>query len=139
MNTDTPPCSICGGLPAVAATFRAVLVAVIGMGVRRSAGWYCRDCGMTIFREQTKFTLLAGWWGIPAVATPLFLLLNLAERGKVERLPRPRFAPMPPADAGPRYGRPLPPVAPVRRSPAIIVPIVLIGFLVLLCAGPHLF
>lgn len=139
MSTASPPCSICGGYPAAEATFRAVMVVVIGMGVQKRAGWYCRDCGMTNFREQTKFTLLAGWWGLPALATPIFLLLNLGDRDKIERLPRPRFLPVPPEGAGPRYGRPLPPATPVRRSPAMIVPILLGGLLLFLCLGPRIF
>ena len=138
MTIVTPPCSICGGYPAAHATFRAVMVIVIGMSVQSRAGWFCRDCGITTFREQTKATLVAGWWGLPAVATPIFLLINISERDKIERLPPPRFLPTPPEGAGPRYGHPLPPATPVRRSPAIFIPIVLIGLVLFLCKGPGL-
>jgi hypothetical protein len=99
--TFDPPCSVCGGLPAASATFRAVTVILIGIGVQTRAGWFCRE--------------------------------------KVSRLPAPRFPPVPPEDAGPGYGRPLPPARPVRQSPVAIVPIVLIGLLLCLCQGPRLF
>jgi hypothetical protein len=115
------------------------MVLVIGMSVQTKAGWFCRNCGTTIFREQTKATLTLGWWGIPAVATPIFLLINLSQRENVSRLPAPRFPPVPPEGAGPRYGHPLPPETPVRRSPAVIVPIVLIGLVLFLCQAPSLF
>lgn len=139
MSATAPLCSICGGYPAVHVSFRAVVVIVIGMAAQTRADWFCRECGTAVFREQTKYTLVAGWWGIPAPATVVFLLLNLSERGKLQQLPAPRHLPVPPEGAGPRYGRPLPPGRPVRSSPALVVPVLLVALLLFLCVGPGLF
>jgi len=132
-------CGVCGGGPAAFATFRAVIVILIGLRTQTRSGWFCRDCGLTTFREQQKYSLAAGWWGIPALATPIIVLMNLSEVDKVKHLPQPRYAPERPEGAGARYGRPLRPGTPVSQSPVIIIPIVLAGLLLLLCCGPRLF
>lgn len=128
-------CGICGGRPAGFATFRAAIVILIGIRVQTRAGLFCRACGLAVFREQQKLTLAAGWWGIPALAAPITLLLNLNNLQSLERLPPPQFPPEAPVDAGPRYGRPLPPGKPVSQSAVIAVPIVLFGLLLVLCCG----
>lgn len=130
-------CGICGGGPAAYASFRAVVVILIGFRSQTRAGWFCRDCGLTIFREQQKFSLAAGWWGIPALVTAIALLTNANEADKVRRLPGPRHLAEPPAGAGKRYGRPLHPGKPVPQSPVIAIPIILIGLLLVLCCGPR--
>jgi hypothetical protein len=135
----TSHCEICGGGPAAYASFRAVIVILIGFSSRTRAGWFCRDCGLSIFREQQKFSLAAGWWGIPALATLIALLTNANQAETIKRLPAPRHQAEPPPGAGSRYGRPLHPGRPVPQSPVIAIPIILFGLLLLLCCGPRLF
>ena len=132
-------CGICGGGPAAYASFRAVTVILIGFSSQTRSGWFCRDCGLTVFREQQKFTLAAGWWGIPALVTVIALVTNGNEADKVRRLPAPRHLAEPPAGAGNRYGRPLRPGTPVPQSPVIAIPIILCGLVLFLCCAPRLF
>ena len=132
-----PLCGVCGGGPTAYASFRAVVVILIGLRVRTRSGRFCRDCGLAIFREQQKFTLVAGWWGIPALATPIFALMNVGQLDQFHRLPAPRYVTEPPPGIGNRFGRPLPPGRPVSQSPAIVVPILLAVLFLVLCCGPR--
>jgi hypothetical protein len=84
-------CRICGSAPAARATFRAVVGAVFMHTMWTANGPFCRDCGLHTFRRQTAKTLTGGWCSIGAVIlTPIFLLLNIAARGKVAGLPAPQ-------------------------------------------------
>ena len=132
------PCAVCGGTPTAYASFRAVIVILIGLSTQTRAGWFCRDCGLTIFREQQKYSLAAGWWGLPAVATVIALICNANQAETIEQLPAPRHLAESPAGAGNRYGRPLRPGPPVSRSPVLAVPIILFGLVFVLCCAGRL-
>jgi hypothetical protein len=62
----------------------------------------CRHCGLAMFREMQKSTLIMGWWGlISFFANILYIFTNLDARADLRRLPSPsptprtRFAPLP--------------------------------------------
>ncbi|MDI6098828.1 hypothetical protein QLQ12_09475 [Actinoplanes sp. NEAU-A12] len=130
-------CDVCGGGPSAYASFRAVVVILIGFHVRTRSGGFCRDCGLAVFREQQKFTLVAGWWGIPAPAGLIALLMNASQLARINRLPPPRYDAGPPPGIGNRFGRPLRPGRPVGQSPALIVPILLAVAFLIVCCGPR--
>ena len=121
-----PGCRICGSGPAAQATFRAVTGAIIMHTIWTSHGPYCRDCGLHTFRRQTTKSLSGGWCGIQAIVlTPIFLLMNIAARGKVVNLP----APQPRMDG--RGQAPLDPGPPVFERPGAYVFPALVGLLMI--------
>ncbi|QKW32616.1 hypothetical protein HUT06_24155 [Actinomadura sp. NAK00032] len=80
-------------------------------------GPFCRDCGLSVFRDMTAKTLIGGWWGyISFIATPVTVLINLARHGKVAGL----AAPTPPPDGRP-HGRPADPGPPLMTRPIAII------------------
>jgi len=73
----------------------------IGMLVMRQtahvSGYLCRRCATAYFKEYTLTTLLAGWWGmISFFVTPCYLINNLWELRKAQRLPVPPVLPVSP-------------------------------------------
>jgi hypothetical protein len=121
-----PGCRICGSGPAAPATFRAVVGAVMMHTIWTAHGPYCRDCGLHTFRRQTTKTLAGGWCSIGAIVlTPIFLLMNIAARGKVANLPAPQRRP----DG--RGQAPLDPGSPVFQRPGAYVYPALFGLLVI--------
>lgn len=104
------PCQLCGSTPATKITIGALTGMVIAYQVRTFRGWFCRNCGLAVYRQQTATTLKTGWWSItgPAVV-PLFLLFNLVWWAKITRLGPPVPAPNArPADPGkPLFRRPV--------------------------------
>jgi hypothetical protein len=123
------PCKMCGGGPTVNVTLRSAVVILIAFQVATQRGFFCRDCGLATYREMTKYTLVAGWWGLPALVGLIAVLMNVSAAAKVKELPAP---------SGSIRRRPVP-GTPVSRSPALIVPILLAGLiLILCCAVPRL-
>jgi hypothetical protein len=136
--TPPPPppqtqCRFCGNVPAAKATFRAHRGMIIIMQFRHLEGPYCRDCGLATFRKMTADTLIQGWYGyLSFVITPITVLINLARRGTVAKLPPPQ----PPAQGPSR--RPMDPGQPLLTRPAAIIglaiPVVLLMAFVFLLA-----
>ncbi|GAB7051005.1 hypothetical protein [Catenuloplanes indicus] len=123
--TEAPACDVCGGTPAEFATFRSVLALLIAWQLQTRRGWFCRDCGVSVHREMTTFTMVAGWWGLAFLGALTAIAMNASAAGRLARLPAPAY----------RTGRPLAPRRPLSRSPALIGPI-LFGTLVLaFCCG----
>ena len=121
-----PGCRICGSGPAAPATFRAVVGAVFMHTIWTTHGPYCRDCGLHTFRRQTTKSLTGGWCSVGAIIlTPIFLLMNVAARGKIANLP----APQPRMDG--RGQAPLDPGPPVFQRPGAYVYPALFGLLVI--------
>jgi len=120
-----PSCQVCGGMPATKAAFRSLITIVVGYQISTHKGMYCHHCGIALCRKQSKTTLIAGWWGVAGIMVPIWLLTNLYNWTKTNALPQPQYA-FPPGTAGPTYGRPLPPGTPVWRSPALVVPILIV-------------
>lgn len=84
-------CRVCGGAPAVRATFRGVVGAVIMHTIWTATGPFCRDCGLEACRRQTTKTLTGGWFSVGAIiCTPIFLTMNVVARRKVDALPAPQ-------------------------------------------------
>lgn len=125
-----PQCRFCGCVPAVDTTFRGHRGMIIVMSFLHLKGPFCRDCGLSVFRDMTAKTLIGGWWGyISFIATPVTVLINLTRHGKVAGLP----APMPPPDGRP-HGRPADPGPPLMARPIAIIGALVPLLLVLLVA-----
>jgi hypothetical protein len=114
-----------------------MITVLIGMRVSTHKGVYCRQCGTALCRQQTKTTLVMGWWGIQGLAAPLVLLMNLYSFSKVNQLPQAGYA-FAPGTGGPQYGRPLALGTPVLRSPALVVPVLLVVGLIALIVVANL-
>jgi hypothetical protein len=128
-------CDQCGGLPTAFGTFKTSTVIVIGVSVGTQLGDFCRDCGIAIYRSAQKTSLVAGWWGLPFLATPIVMTQNKRQVEKFLRLPAPTYDDGPVPEVGAQYGRPLPMGKPVSQSPALIVPIVLGLLILVFCCG----
>jgi hypothetical protein len=110
-------CRFCGCVPAVKTTFRGHRGMILMMSFLHVEGPFCRDCGLSVFRDMTAKTLIGGWWGyISFIATPVTVLINLTRRGAVAGL----AAPMPPPDGRP-HQRPADPGAPLMSRPIAII------------------
>ncbi|MCO6006632.1 hypothetical protein NE236_16730 [Actinoallomurus purpureus] len=126
---DGLACRVCAATPAVKATFRGVVGAIVMHTIWTATGPFCRDCGQATFRKQTARTLAGGWCSIGAlVLAPFFLLFNVIARGKVVNLPAPQRAAGGPA--------PLEPGKPVFQRPtAYVYPVIFFLFCMLLLIG----
>lgn len=84
-------CQLCGSTPAVPARFRSETGKIIWRTRRWLDGWFCRDCGLAVFREMTNRTLITGWWGVLSFFVNwLTLARNVFARAKVARLSPPQ-------------------------------------------------
>ena len=124
-------CRMCGSVPAAPAKFRGHQGFIVMMRFLSLDGPFCRDCGLSTFRGMTARTLVQGWYGYASlIITPITVLMNLARRGKVAKLPAPQPNPYGPSRP------PMDPGAPLLQRPMAIVglgiPFVLIALLVLL-------
>jgi hypothetical protein len=109
-------CRLCNCVPAAPVTFRQHRGLIVLMQLMRHEGPYCRYCGTEVFRDATAKTLLQGWWGLFSLfATPITILVNVAERREIDSLEPPR----PPASG--TYRTPLAPTRPLFRRPGAIV------------------
>ena len=119
-------CRMCGSTPAAMVTYRRHTGMLLLMRFSGKAGPFCRDCGLSTFREAQAYTLLAGWWGWASFfIAPITMLVNLARRGKVAKL-------APPTDAAPGF-HPANPGRPVYQRFAIaglLIPLAVIGLIV---------
>lgn len=122
-------CQLCGSTPAAKITIGALTGMVIAYQVRTFRGWFCRNCGLAVYRQQTATTLKTGWWSLtgPAVV-PLFLLFNLIWWAKVTRLATPRSSP----NINAPNARPADPGRPLFRRPVALmllmaVPVVVVA------------
>ncbi|MBO2454226.1 hypothetical protein J4573_44565 [Actinomadura barringtoniae] len=110
-------CRFCGCVPAAETTFRGHRGMIIMMSFLHMKGPFCRDCGLSVFRDMTAKTLIGGWWGYLSFAiTPFTVLINLVRRGKVAGL----GPPMPPPD-GSEHGTPADPGPPLMTRPMAII------------------
>lgn len=128
-----PQCRFCGCVPAVDVTFRGHRGMIVLMQFLHLKGPFCRDCGLSTFRDMTAKTLIQGWYGyISFLVTPVTVLINLARRGRVAGLP----APQPPPSGDHRH--PMDPGAPLLSRPAaligLLIPFLLVFFIIILAA-----
>jgi hypothetical protein len=130
-QTGGATCRVCGSAPAAQATFRGVVGAVFMHTIWTARGPFCRDCGLHTFRRQTTRTLTGGWCSVGAlILTPIFLLMNIAARGKVADLPAPQ------PQGGHRAQVPLDPGPPVLQRPgAYVYPVLVFLFFALIVIG----
>jgi hypothetical protein len=124
-------CRFCGCVPAVQTKFRGHQGMIILMRFLSLDGPFCRDCGLSTFRDMTTKTLWQGWYGYGSmIITPITVLMNLFRRGKVAKLPAPQRA----ADGS--GGTPMNPGKPLLARPAaligICIPFLLIALFVLI-------
>ncbi|MFI1968170.1 hypothetical protein BLA24_20750 [Streptomyces cinnamoneus] len=119
-------CRICGGFPAVRTTVRGHQGILIMMRFLHLDGPFCRNCGMSVWRDMTGKTMLQGWWSPLSLVliTPLTLLWSLVVRAKLTKLPPPV-----PGQPGPQ----LDPGVPLRKRPAmfgLLLPVAWVLFIV---------
>ncbi len=127
------PCRFCSNVPTVKTKFRGHRGMIIAMQNRSVDGPFCRDCGMATFRDLTSKTLIQGWYSYASfVITPIIVLWNIVNRGKVAGLAPPQPSPYggarQPMDPGPRL---------LARPASIIglfVPFILVGALIAIIA-----
>jgi len=118
-------CRFCGSYPAKKATFRGHRGIIVVMQFLTQKGPFCRDCGISTFRDMTSKTLVQGWWGYASfIITPFILFLNLFQRSKFKDMPAPHPAPDGNSVA------PMPVGKPVFLRPTmagLLVPLIAIG------------
>ncbi|MFF2083223.1 hypothetical protein ACFVVM_05585 [Nocardia sp. NPDC058176] len=70
-------------------------------------GPFCRDCGLTTYRDLTADSLWRGWWGkFSLLINPAMMLANLYHRIRIGGLGAPEDHPWPPMSPGkPLYRR----------------------------------
>ncbi|MFD3744951.1 hypothetical protein [Nocardia sp. NPDC058633] len=70
-------------------------------------GPFCRDCGLTTYRDLTADSLWRGWWGkYSLLINPVMMLANLHHRIRIGALSAPENHPWPPMPPGkPLYRR----------------------------------
>src|SRR5436309_2115152 len=83
---------ICQSCGVEAPTQKVLFVQHIGAIVmffhKRIGGYMCRNCVNKYFSEYSLMTLFLGWWGVISVfATPVVLLINIANRFRAWGLP----------------------------------------------------
>jgi hypothetical protein len=92
MNQSNPhACTYCGRQPAAQATFRWLVTVVIVAQSEYEKKWYCRDCGLAIYRTFCERTLVGGWWGVQGLCVPLVLFLNHVQFQYIRALPLPAY------------------------------------------------
>ncbi|MEU3876363.1 MULTISPECIES: hypothetical protein [Streptomyces] len=119
-------CRICGGFPAVDATVRGHQGILVMMRFLRLEGPFCRNCGMSVWRDMTGKTMVQGWWSPVSLVlfTPFTLLWNLVVRARITKLP-------PPVPGQPRQQ--LDPGVPLRQRPymlGLLLPVAWVAFIV---------
>ena len=135
-DTRRPPtgteCQLCGSAPAARLTLRRETGLVVVRQSRVIEGTYCRDCGLSLFRETTDKTLMTGWWGFISFFVNWFTVArNVAGRLALRDL----TAPVPNAEVRAPLPAPLDPGKPLFRR---FGPYVVLG-LVVVIAGLVLF
>jgi hypothetical protein len=128
-----PQCRFCGCVPAADVTFRGHRGMIVLMQFLHLKGPFCRDCGLSTFRDMTAKTLIQGWYGYGSfVITPITVLINVARHGKVANLP----APQPPPSGDHRH--PMDPGPPLMSRPSaligLMVPFLLVILLIVLAS-----
>jgi zinc protease len=120
---DALVCSVCKASPALEVTFRNTR-SLFYTRLSTVHGVLCRDCGIAEFRSVQRRLLARGWWSLPGlVYTPAHLLQNYMTCRRFLKLPVPiRTSGINPM----RKGRS------VLLHPAMLVPVGLVGFVVLL-------
>lgn len=84
-------CDICGWGPATQVTFNSVTGIILFWRWHTFDAKLCHFCGIAMYNESQRNTLLKGWWGIIApLATVVAFLGNLGRVGAVKRLPLPQ-------------------------------------------------
>jgi hypothetical protein len=84
-------CRFCGYSPACEVTLRQEIGMMLVRRRRWLTGFFCRDCGIAMFRETTNRTLLTGWWGVLSFFTNLLTLAaNLDARRRLGQLSAPK-------------------------------------------------
>ncbi len=111
-------CRFCGSAPARKVAIQSLTGLILAFEVVAYKGWYCLDCGLAVYRDETANTLKRGWWSVTGlVIVPIFLLMNLVRWVRLVRLAPPRPTP---GVVGPNP-RPATPGRPVFRRPAAIM------------------
>jgi hypothetical protein len=111
-------CQLCGSAPAIKTNLPSLTGLVVAYQFSWFKGWFCRDCGIAIHREQTAKTLVRGWWSLTGpLAVPVLLLANLFRWFKLSRMAAPRPSP---GVAAPNP-RPLPPGRPLFQRPVMLM------------------
>jgi hypothetical protein len=90
-QSDSHVCAYCGRHPAAQATFRWLVTVVIVAQSEYEKKWYCRDCGLAIYRNFCERTLVGGWWGVQGLCVPLVLLLNHVQFQHIRSLSLPAY------------------------------------------------
>lgn len=122
-------CQLCGSVPAIKTNLPSVTGLVIAYQFNWFKGWFCRDCGVAIYREQTAKTLVRGWWSLTGlIAVPVILLVNLFRWVKLSRMAAPRPSP---GVVAPN-ARPLPPGRPLLQRPVMLMLLLAVPAVVLL-------
>jgi hypothetical protein len=63
-KAPTEPCQSCGATPTAQVALRQETGKLLWRTRRLIEGRFCRDCGISLFRELQNRTLITGWWGL---------------------------------------------------------------------------
>lgn len=96
------PCQHCGRRPTAPVDLRAHTGMVVMARYALLSGFFCRECGMAMFRDRQNHTLIRGWWGVVAFFTNFYAVAkNVISWTRLVALPPPTGrADAPPLDPG---------------------------------------
>ena len=111
-------CRFCGSTPAKKVAIQSMAGLILAYEITTHKGWICRDCGMSLYRDQTASTLKSGWWSLTSLfVIPIFLLVNLIRWIRLTRL----TAPQPTPGVAAPNPRPANPGRPLFRRPVALL------------------
>lgn len=107
-HTVAEGCQSCGATPTAEVTLRQETGKVLWRTRRLIEGRFCRDCGISLFREMQNRTLITGWWGLISVFVNWATVVrNIVAANRLQRLLAPRTEPGAFLSARLKPGKPL--------------------------------
>lgn len=111
-------CRFCGSTPAKKVAIQSIAGVIFAFQITTHKGWICRDCGMSLYRDQIANTLKSGWWSLTSLfVVPIFLLVNLIQWIRLTRL----AAPQPTSGVAAPNPRPANPGRPLFKRPVALM------------------
>jgi hypothetical protein len=122
-EAPTQPCQSCGATPSAEVTLRQESGKLLWRTRRLVEGHFCRDCGISLFRDMQNRTLITGWWGIVSFfANWMTIGRNAIAARRLRGLPVPSRSP----DTASALGASLDPGTPLVQRAGVWVAVAVI-------------